>query len=127
MNWKKERDLLIAQALAFVQSVAANKEDAGSRDAEPEFAAATVGVSVDAAIGAAPIEFPVKIADTPEDIRRPIPVERVAVANDIRTEIQGRIASFRAHQDRFHREREAYFSATLAKARTTLADSAPPR
>jgi hypothetical protein len=127
MDWKKERDLLIAQALAFVQSVAAKKEDDRDRDAEPEIAVAPTGVTVDAAIDAAPIQYPVKIAGPPGDIRLHIPVERVVAANDIRTEIQGRIASFRAHQERFHREREAYCSAALAKARTTLADSAPPR
>jgi hypothetical protein len=127
MNWKKERDLLIAQALAFVQSVAAKKQDDGSRDAEPEIAAAPIGATRDTAIDPAPIEYPVKTAESPRDIPLRIPVERAVVANDIRAEIQGRIASFRAHQDRFHREREAYFSATLAKARTTLADSAPPR
>jgi hypothetical protein len=128
MSWKKERDLLIAQALAFVQSVSAKKDDDGNRDTESDVAVAPIGAITDTPVEAVAIEDPIKIAEPPKDIRLNIPVERMAMPNDIRTEIQGRIASFRAHQERFHREREAYFSATLAKARTTIADgSAPPR
>jgi hypothetical protein len=35
-------------------------------------------------------------------------------------EIRARIAGFRAHQERFNREREEYFSTTLARLRATL-------
>jgi hypothetical protein len=36
-----------------------------------------------------------------------------------RTVIQRRVANFKAHQERFEREREEYFTTTLAKARAT--------
>jgi hypothetical protein len=46
-----------------------------------------------------------------------------------------RVANFRAHQQRFNREREEYFSATLTKLRTAIendsvadpSDRTPPR
>jgi hypothetical protein len=44
--------------------------------------------------------------------------------------MQNRVASFRAHQQRFHRERDEYCSATLAKMRVLVGDdsaSAPLR
>jgi hypothetical protein len=44
---------------------------------------------------------------------RPSPVYR----SEVREEIQGRVAAFRAHQQLFHRERDAYFDAVLAKLR----------
>ena len=47
--------------------------------------------------------------------------KRAIVGDDVRTEIEARLANFRAHQERFHREREAYFSATLARARAAYA------
>jgi hypothetical protein len=40
--------------------------------------------------------------------------------NDIRKEIQSRVAAFQAHQRRFAREREAYFNSVLTKARSVL-------
>ena len=44
------------------------------------------------------------------------------------SEIKARVANFRAHQERFNREREAYCSATMAKVHATLRESAtPPR
>ena len=43
-------------------------------------------------------------------------------------EIRARVANFRAHQERFHREREAYCSATMAKVHASLrGDSVLPR
>jgi hypothetical protein len=46
-----------------------------------------------------------------------------------------RVANFRAHQQRFNREREEYFSATLTRLRAAIekdsapdpSDRAPPR
>jgi len=40
-------------------------------------------------------------------------------------EIRARIASFRAHQERFNREREEYFAATLARLRAAIKDMPP--
>ena len=44
-----------------------------------------------------------------------IPLSRQFHQVDVKTEIQTRIANFRAHQERFNRERQEYFSATLAR------------
>lgn len=39
---------------------------------------------------------------------------------DMQTEIRARIASFRVHQERFNRERQEYFSTTLARLRASM-------
>jgi len=120
MNWIQERDALIAQTLSFVQSVTGRNDDAGIaallkpvRAAEPE----TLATSVTSA----PPE-PVKVAEP----GLPVPAPRPIVPSDLQNEIRARIASFRAHQERFNREREQYFSATLARLRASL-DELPPR
>jgi len=104
MNWARERDLLIAQTMMFVQSVTGKKPEAETRiDSTP----------VDEIEAA---ERPVEIVPT----SRPSPVYR----SEVREEIQGRVAAFRAHQQLFHRERDAYFNAVLAKLRAP-AESRP--
>jgi hypothetical protein len=55
-----------------------------------------------------------------------IPLSRQFHQVDVKTEIQGRIASFRAHQERFNRERQEYFSATLARLRASIEQLPPP-
>jgi hypothetical protein len=117
MKWVKERDLLIAQALAFVQSVSGKKEDSGKLHAEPVIEAAAIGATTDDAT-----KEPIKIIERAKDIPASIEVSRTVAPSDFRIEIQNRVANFRAHQERFHREREQYFSATLAKARATIGD-----
>lgn len=125
MKWKIERDALIAQTLAFVQSVARKNDDAGNdagqdlkQDAGNPDAARDV---VAAAIDAARIEPP-KIAEPPRNAR----ILPAPPSSDFRAEIQSRVANFRAHQERFHREREEFFSATLAKARAVARDDSAP-
>jgi hypothetical protein len=130
MSWKKERDLLIAQTMAFVQSVTGKQPDAElDVDAKPILAAAP-------AVEAAPLEA-AKInaaeiitspAAPPKDVPVDIQIPRMIVASDVRTEIQARVANFRAHQERFNRERAEYFCATLTKLRAAIeSDSAPDR
>ena len=114
MTWVKERDPLIAQTLAFVQSVTGKKPEA-ERSVEAIKAAAINKVEEKQTI-----EHKIKAAEPPNSIE----VSRVNVSIDFRTEMQARVANFRAHQERFHREREAYFSATLAKARAAIANDA---
>jgi hypothetical protein len=104
MNWARERDLLIAQTMMFVQSVTGKKPEA---EARADF---TPVDEIEAA------ERPVAI--TPAS--RPSPVYR----SEVREEIQGRVAAFRAHQQLFHRELDAYFDAVLAKLRAP-AESRP--
>ena len=138
MGWKQERDLLIAQTLAFVQSVAgkdasANAEAGVRVAAAPVEAAPTDVTEVPAPVFTATEMLAAEIIAPPKEIQprnlqpddiKPIQVSlklpRAIVGDDIRTEIQARVANFRAHQERFHREREEYFSATLRGARAAI-------
>ena len=47
--------------------------------------------------------------------------------SDVRQEIRGRVAAFRAHQELFHRERDAYYNSVLTRVRaaTGHASGAP--
>jgi hypothetical protein len=148
MKWMRERDSLIAQTMAFVQTVAGSKEDAAPRAVlepvklepvklEPvklEPAKADVDV---AALDA--IRNALDIAPPPGEVPRntlhkplyspppkTVPAVRPSVPSEMQTEIRSRIASFRAHQERFNRERAEYFNATLARLRASLAE-APAR
>jgi hypothetical protein len=123
MEWVKERDLLIAQTMAFVQSVNDRKLGARRPDAKRW---------AESPIEAAPIDLvkpidAIKIVEQPPaNIPFSIPAPRPSVSGDVRAEIQNRVASFRAHQQRFHRERDEYCSATLAKMRVLVGDDSAP-
>ena len=140
MEWVKERDLLIAQTLAFVQSVNDRKVGARRLDAKRWAESRIEAAPVDATkqIDAIKPIDAIKIAEQPPAnipfsvpaARLNIPAARPTVSGDVRAEIQNRVASFRAHQQRFHRERDEYCSATLAKMRVLVGDdsaSAPLR
>ena len=133
MDWKRERDALIAQTYAFVQSVAGKREEASReifREAarlEPRLPAVTPlqppsevrTVQVQVQVQAEP--EPVETVEQPP----PAPLPRPIVHSEVQDEIRARIASFRVHQERFNRERAEYFSATLARLRAAL-DEVPP-
>jgi hypothetical protein len=129
MKWMRERDALIAQTLAFVQSVT-GRRDAGEPlpMVVPEPAPATsqatgIPSPVVSAIAEAPQAPEFK---TPEKSPDPVsPSQRPLVPSDFQRELKARIASFRAHQERFNREREEYFSATLARLRAAIKDGPP--
>jgi hypothetical protein len=165
MKWMKERDLLIAQTMAFVQSVTGKKPDADllSPAAETTVRATltTTVVNVEAVL-AEPTPIPVAVPPKPPETGPPetkapetklpqieLPETRLAQAGplqvtlpqakplhvagldlpaDFQSEIRARVASFRAHQERFTREREEYCRATMAKVRATLdeATGLPP-
>ena len=58
---------------------------------------------------------------------KPVQSARPEPKVDFQSEIRARVANFRAHQERFNREREAYCSATMAKVHAALReDTAPP-
>jgi hypothetical protein len=120
MEWMKQRDLLIAETMEFVQSVTGRKP--GQPGLGPP-AGAKPGAVAAAAEGAkTPAKIPAgEILNSPSTIQPGVRLPRAIVGGDVRTEIETRLATFRAHQERFHREREAYFSATLAKARAAFA------
>src|SRR5882672_10260900 len=133
MKWMKERDLLIAQTMAFVQSVTGRKPDADKLFANPT--ALTAG-DASKPSGSKPAGAPASfipdletlLADTTVAPPKPAQVARPDTRVDFQSEIRARVANFRAHQERFHREREAYCSATMAKVHAALREvSVPPR
>ena len=129
MSWKQDRDALIAQTMAFVQSVTGRKEEADHLNGgfAPVPAAELPALQeLDLALKAtprlaAPIE-PVRIAERPATA----PAVRPFAPGDMASEIRARVASFRAHQERFNREREQYFSATLERLRAAIKDPNSP-
>ena len=108
MKWARERDLLIAQTMTFVQSITGKKPEAETR--------------AEASIGFAPVdqieraERPIEIVHEIAPAPRPSPASR----SGLRDEIQGRVAAFRAHQQLFDRERDAYFNTVLTKVRASI-------
>jgi len=102
MKWVMERDLLIAQTMAFVESVTGKKPEA---DAPVESPSSPV-------VEFEQLELPAKVAP------RKSPVARSA----IREEIEGRVAAFRSHQQRFDRERDKHFNSVLTGIRAAITD-----
>ena len=154
MKWMKERDLLIAQTMAFVQSVTGKTPEAEktvrasvtplsvetSETTRPAAALSDATLSRIASLLAETLPAPqaptvaqpptVEVSgETAREIPRPIPLARPDLREDFQSEIRARIASFRAHQERFNREREAYCTATMAKVHATLkqGELPPPR
>ncbi|MGY8708203.1 hypothetical protein RAD16_20885 [Bradyrhizobium sp. 18BD] len=122
MKWIRERDALIAQTLAFVQSVTGKKDDLHPPETVPT-AAPAVWVETVAVKTVAVETFTVEIEPPPA----PAPPPPVMVApprtgGDFRSEMQARIANFRKHQERFEREREEYCAATLTRLRAAIRD-----
>jgi hypothetical protein len=111
MTWKKERDLLISQTMAFVQSVAGKAAGAGHR---PETHLPSVSMAQPSAL------------ERPADV---LPVARLSPIShgDFRDEIGRRVAAFRARQQAFHRDRDEYCNATMAKARAATEQAVKAR
>jgi hypothetical protein len=101
MKWKRDRDLLIAQTMAFVQSVA-------GKTAETEGRVESIPLG-EPSEGKRPAETAA--------IGRPSPVRH----SELREEIRGRVAAFRAHQELFNRNRDEYCDSVLAKVRASTA------
>lgn len=116
MKWIRERDALIAQTLAFVQSVSGKKDDVLPPDAAAFTREAIQPVAAEAAPppAAIPAEPPLQLPS--------IQLAPPRTTGDFRTEMQARIANFRKHQERFEREREEYCAATLTKLRAAIRD-----
>ncbi|MFO1110999.1 MAG: hypothetical protein U1E61_17615 [Bradyrhizobium sp.] len=119
MKWMRERDLLIAQTMAFVQSVTGKQPEA-EIFAQADLPAVT------------PTRLPdveAMLADTvatPEP-QRDVPLARPVGRGDYPNEIRARVEKFRAHQARLDREREAYCSATMAKMQAKLDKTPRPK
>jgi hypothetical protein len=157
MSWKEDRDALIAQTMAFVQSVTGRREEAPVLSGHfvpapvaelsvlppsvlppsvlPEAVLPELGLGAGRSLKeplakeplpgpAAPIE-PARIMEVSPAVAAITP--RPITPSDMASEIRARVASFRAHQERFNREREQYFSATLERLRAGIKDMpAPP-
>ncbi len=127
MEWVKERDLLIAQTLAFVQSVNARKADIKRSDRKLDLRLRIDTAPIDATrIIEPPASAPISTVPISSVPISSVPVSRKVVSSDFRAEVQARVASFRAHQEQFNREREEYFSTTLAKVRAALGEDFAP-
>jgi hypothetical protein len=154
MKWMKERDLLIAQTMAFVQSVTGktpeaektvttsvallsveNSETIRTAAALPDAALPDIALSdiksllaetLPAAQAPRDVSREVSREEIPREVSRPAPLARLDLREDFQSEIRARVANFRAHQERFNREREAYCSATMAKVHAALKEGQPP-
>ncbi len=126
MKWMKERDLLIAQTMAFVQSVTGKKPDAGMFMAAPGAEKTAMTAASVTNIEAVLIETTTVVAEPPRPAQ-PIQIARPDqhLRGDFQSEVKARIANFRAHQQRFLKEREDYCSATMAKVRAALEEPTP--
>jgi len=140
MGWKQERDSLIAQTLAFVQSVR-GKDEASRSPAWADNVRDAVGDALPERFAPEPIEplktpppiQPAAVAASSEraeivEVPPPsAPPPRPIVYSELQDEIRARIASFRAHQERFNREREEYFGATLARLKAAMKEQPTSR
>jgi hypothetical protein len=145
MGWKQERDSLIAQTLAFVQSVTGKPEETApprvaavdldalqaslERSAPPPIQPERAEAPELAVKAVTPVE-PARSVEPAQPVEAPppsAPTRRLVVQKEMQEEIRARIASFRAHQERFNRERDEYFSATLARLRAAMKDSPTSR
>ncbi|MET4341201.1 hypothetical protein ABIC08_002786 [Bradyrhizobium sp. RT9b] len=120
MKWISERDALIAQTMAFVQSVTGKKGDFHPPErptAAPDVPVGTVTVETVAVETLA-----VEIKPLPVPLAPPVMIPPARTSGDFRSEMQARIANFRKHQERFEREREEYCAATLTRLRAAIRD-----
>ena len=148
MKWMRERDLLIAQTMAFVQSVTGKPPEAertvnasvallSAETSETTPAAAALSEAAVPDIvsllpetppaAQAPREVSREISrEIPREIPSAAPLSRPDLREDFQSEIRARVANFRAHQERFNREREAYCSATMARVHAALKEGEQP-
>jgi hypothetical protein len=141
MKWMRERDLLIAQTMAFVQSVTGKMPEAEQTNTT-SVALLSIETSETARAVAALPDIKSLLANTPPAARAPrevsreetpreiskpapAPLAHLDLREDFQAEIRARVANFRAHQERFNREREAYCSATMAKVHASLREGEP--
>jgi hypothetical protein len=143
MKWIKERDLFIAQTMAFVQSVTGKKPAAEARVAPRDVLfqspLAQSAPADEIAAEDRPAEtFKIEALQTGDMQAGALPAGTLKIEtaqstlsspaiSDVRQEIRGRVAAFRAHQELFHRERDAYYNSVLTRVRaaTGHASGAP--
>jgi hypothetical protein len=122
MSWEDDRDTLIAQTMEFVQSVVNRRQGGAETAARLALLPAVEALHLNAAPAETSVFAPVRMAELPPTAEISAPAPRLVVRGEMASEIRARIAGFRAHQERFNRERDEYFSATLARLKATLND-----
>jgi hypothetical protein len=127
MKWMRERDLLIAQTMAFVQSVTGKKPEAEIFTRGDVPAVTPTRLPDVEAMLAESVSVP-----EPQKPLQQMPLQKAIPArpagrSEYQSEIQARVDKFRAHQAKFNREREAYCSATVARMQATLDKYPVPR
>ena len=107
MKWMRERDLLIAQTMAFVQSVtgkapAVDKPVVTSGAFEPVDARMPSDAPAPIFVAAPTSDIKPGLADlTPAtELPKLAPMARIDLRDDFRSEIRTRVANFRAHQEK---------------------------
>src|SRR5580698_1877641 len=116
MKWIKERDALLAQTKAFVQSVTGRRPEEAIEPPLVALSRAELARTEATVFSALPVPTEPSASYEPIETAEPAsvpileaPPARVFAQSEVRKEIQNRVAAFQAHQHRFHREREAYF------------------
>jgi hypothetical protein len=133
MTWTEERDALIAQTKAFVEQIARRSVDVGRSGARSD----ARPVPRDTVIPPREPPPPQAPPSTIRDWVRGKADETAALPSitsvtgkfdqvSMSSEIRARIAAFRAHQERFNRERHDYFNATLARLRAEINELPAP-
>jgi hypothetical protein len=103
-DWKKQRDLLIEETMAFTQRLRSN--------APTQFELPNT----------VPQPLSSGVAIKPEPWQLPVAAEVLTPKNRLETErdvVQRRLANFKATQKRFQQEREEYYTRTMSDARAT--------
>ncbi|CCE03606.1 hypothetical protein [Bradyrhizobium sp. STM 3809] len=169
MTWKEERDALIAQTMAFVQSVTGKPADFAQFEFPPVTVVTPVapqpatamrgaaGPSLTAPVSAiepiAAIRESERVADDGTALSADTPpaaqpfatseapltqagsalpkrftsiASQLDLQRDMQAEIRARVARFRAHQERFNRERQQYLSETLARLKASARGTVLP-
>ena len=129
MSWKQERDLLIAQTMAFVQSVTGKPPEPAS--ARPEVSLPLTQPAVSPPVATPSESERLAVPERPVDV---LPARLAPLGQaDLRDDIRQRVAAFRARQKLFDRDRDEYCNAMMAKARAAskeavkLRDDQPPK
>ena len=144
MKWMRVRDLLIAQTMAFVQSVTGKMPEAEKTvttsvallSVETSETIRTAAALPEAALSdiKALLALTLPAAQAPTEISKKKYHRRYRgrfpwrdlTCGRISSPKSGRGSNSRAHQERFNREREAYCSATMAKVHASLREGEPP-
>jgi hypothetical protein len=125
MKWIKERDLFIAQTMAFVQSVTGKKPAAEAREAPRDVLFQSPQVQSSLAQSAPVDEIAAEARRVEISKAETLKIEAAQITrsspalSDVRQEIHGRVAAFRAHQELFHRERDEYYNSMLTRVRAS--------